>query len=256
MPHTAEGSRTQQVQQQFTAFLRDPDHAPPLPAIERRRLDLYAELIYNNVEGLLSANFPVIRGLHDDDAWAALVRAFLVEHRAHTPLFMEFGREFLKYVEQRQIDARGDPPFLLELAHYEWAEHALAVDEHDIAAVAHDPAGDPIDGVPVVSPLAWSLGYRFPVHRIDPDYRPDTPPEQPTLLLLVRERDDRVSFHEINPLTAMLFQRLQENERATGLECLEALLAEAAPGQEDALRDGGIATLRELKSLQAILGTL
>jgi hypothetical protein len=71
----------------------------------------------------------------------------------------------LRYLETRQQQDRGDPPFLLELAHYEWAELALSLEEAEIADVPHDPAGDPLEEVVVVSPLAWVLGYRFPVQR-------------------------------------------------------------------------------------------
>lgn len=250
-----EAGRTRAVQYGFTAFLRDPAHAPAPANIEQRRLDIYVELLFNNIEGLLASNFPVIRRLYGDD-WHALVRGFFAEHQSRTPLFLEIGREFLRYIEERQQQGGGDPPFLLELAHYEWAELALSIDEADIAAIAHDPDGDPVHGIPVVSPLAWPLVYRFPVQRIAPDFRPDTAPEQPTLLLLVRDRSDAVGFIEINPLTALLLQKLQENTAHTGLECLQALLRENGQDGDAVLLEGGIAVLHELKARQAILGTL
>jgi len=246
--------RTRALQYGFTAYLRDPHRAAPPPGIEQRRMDIYVELLFNNIEGLLSSNFPVIRSLYGED-WQPFVREFFAEHRSRTPLFLEIGREFLRYVEERQQQGRDDPPFLLELAHYEWAELALTIDETDIANIAHDPAGDPVQGVPVVSPLAWPLGYRFPVHTIAPDFRPDEAPEQPTLPLLVRDRSDKVSFIEINPLTALLLQKLQENTTRTGLECLDALLRENGQDGDAAIREGGLAVLRELKAREAILGT-
>jgi hypothetical protein len=251
----AEPGRTRALQYRFTGYLRDPQHAPPLPGIEQRRLDLYAELVFNNVEELLAANFPVIRSLHEDAAWNALVRGFLAEHRASTPLFLEIGREFQRYLQARQERGAGDAPCLLELAHYEWAELALSIDESELSAVPHDPHGDPLHGVPVVSPLAWCFGYRFPVHTIRPDFRPDEAPEQPTLLLLVRDRRDGVSFIEINPLTALLLERLQDNRTQSGLECLRTLLAETGNADDAALLDGGAAVLRELQQREALLGT-
>ena len=45
-------------------------------------------------------------------------------------------------------------------------------------------------------------------------------------MLLVRGRDDEVRFHEINALSAMLIERLRENTDMSGLQCLDALLAE------------------------------
>jgi uncharacterized protein len=247
--------RTHELQYAFTAHLRDPEqrHAPA--GIEDRRMGIYRNLIFNNTESFISANFPVIRTLYGDAEWNALVRDFFREHLCHTPLFPEFGREFLRYLEARQQLGKDDPPFLLELAHYEWAELALSLDEHDIANVPHDAAGDPLTGVPVISPVACVLAYRFPVHRIGPEFRPREAPAEPTVLLLVRGRDDEVRFHEINALSALLIEKLQQNEVRTGLECLDDLLEERDARGREELRSHGAAVLAELKRYEAILGT-
>lgn len=215
---------------------------------------VYTELFFNNVESLLAANFPVIRSLHDDDAWRDLVRAFYRDHRCHTPLFTDIARELIRHLETRAEAGAGDPPFLVELAHYEWAELALSLDETDLASIPRDERGDVADGVPVVSPLARVLGYRFPVHRISPDFRPAEPPAQPTLILLTRDAADRLHFLEIDALTALLFERLHENTTRTGRACLDALLTELGR-DEPALRDSGLAILRRLREREALLGT-
>jgi hypothetical protein len=214
---------------------------------------VYADLFFNNVAGLLAANFPVIRSLRDEDAWRARIRVFYRDHRCHTPLFTDIAREFIRHLEDRG-DASDDPPFLAELAHYEWSELALSLDESDIAAIAHDPDGDVVDGVPVVSPLARVLAYRFPVHRIRADFQPSEPPAQPTLILLVRDRADELHFLEIDALTALLFERLQANTEASGRACLGALLVEL--GRDDAaVRESGLAILAHLRARDALLGT-
>jgi hypothetical protein len=250
-----EPGRTQRLQYQFTAHLRDPKQCPAPAGIEDRRMGIYRDLVFSNVESFISSNFPVIRTLYDDATWQKLARDFFREHRCHTPLFPEFAREFLRYLEARQQEDRDDPPFLLELAHYEWAELALALDETDIAGIAHDPNGNPLSGVPVLSPLAWVLGYHYPVQHIGPDFRPDQIPAEPTLLLLVRGRDDQVHFHEINALSALLVERLRENTQLSGLQCLDALLAERGDLDAQSLREAGSSMLIELRNNEAILGT-
>jgi uncharacterized protein len=247
--------RTHALQRDFTAHIRDPVHHPAPAGIEDRRMAIYRDLVYSNMESFISSNFPVIRSLHNDADWSVFAHDFFREHRCHTPLFPEFAREFLRYLEARQQQDRDDPPFLLELAHYEWAELALSLEECEIAGVAHDPGGDPLDGIPVVSPLAWVLGYRFPVQHISPSFRPAEVPPEPTWILLVRGRDDTVRFHEINALSAMLIERLQENTELTGLQCLDALLATHAAGDSGGLREAGKAVLVELREREAILGT-
>lgn len=159
--------------QQFalSRHLRDPSHPPP-PGIEERRLAIYRDLFFNNIESLLAGNFPVIRQTLGDDAWRRLVRSFYARHRSQTPLFPEIAREFIRFLETRT--GEGDPPWLRELAHYEWVELALQI--ADDATPPHDPRGDLLADVPVVSPFVWALAYQWPVHRIGPDFQPDLPP--------------------------------------------------------------------------------
>jgi hypothetical protein len=260
MSAVPEAGRMHALQYRFTAHIRDPEHAPIPAGIEDRRMAIYRDLVYANMESFISSNFPVIRSLYNDTEWSALAHDFFREHRCHTPLFPEFAREFLRYLEARQEQDRDDPrglykPFLLELAHYEWAELALAIEQTELDGVAHDADGDPVSGIPVVSPLACVLGYRFPVQHIQPDFQPLEPPSEATVLLLVRGRDDQVRFHEINALSALLIERLRENTDLSGEQCLDALLAGRADDEVAALRPAGIALLRELKSFEAILGT-
>jgi len=254
-PDAGAPRRTHELQYEFTAHLRDPDQRPAPAGIEDRRIGIYRHLIFNNTESFISSNFPVIRTLYGDTEWNALVRDFFREHLCHTPLFPEFGREFLRYLESRRQQGKDDPPFLLELAHYEWAELALSLDEHDIADVPHDASGDPLAGIPVMSPVACVLAYRFPVHRINPDFRPQDAPAEPSVLLLVRGRDDEVRFHEINALSALLIEKLQQNDELTGLQCLDALLAGRGTERSEGVREAGMAVLAELKANEAILGT-
>ncbi len=105
-----------------------------------------------------------------------------------------------------------------------------------------------------MSPLARVLAYRFPVHRIRPDYRPDEAPAQPTLILLARDRNDEIRFLEIDALTALLFERLEANTTVTGRAVLDALLAELGR-DDDAVRASGVAILNLLRDRDALLGT-
>lgn len=242
------------MQQAFAAHLRDPAHVPAPEGVEARRMAVYSELFFNNVESLLSANFPVIRSLYDDGAWHDLVRAFYRDHRCHTPLFTDIARELIRYLETRAETGAGDPPFLVELAHHEWAELALSFDETELDAIERDANGDVVDGIPVVSPLARVLAYRFPVHRISADFRPHEPPPHPTLILLTRDRADALHFLEIDALTALLIERLQQNTTRSGRACLDALLTELGR-DEPALRDSGLGILRHLRERDALIGT-
>lgn len=248
-------SRLRRQQYEFAAHLRDPEQAQAPPGIEDRRLAIYRELFYNSLEGLLVSNYPVIRRLYGDRDWHRLVRAFYREHRCSTPLFPEIGREFLRYLEARQQRGEADPPWLLELAHYEWIELALSLDETELADIACDPGGDLLASVPLASPLAWPLAYRFPVHRLRPDFLPEAPPPEPTFLLVVRGRDDAVRFKAIGAPGFRLMQVLQENRSLSGLAILEGLAAEAAAADPAAFIADAGRLLHQLREREAVLGT-
>lgn len=237
----------------FSAHLRDPDKAPAPEGIPAERLSVYRELIFNGFDSHLSTNFPVLRAICSDDQWQALVRDFLVQHRATTPLFTEIGLEFLDYLQHERTPAADDWPFLLELAHYEYVELAVAIS--DAEAPPHDPNGDLLAGHPVVAPSTWNLSYRYPVHRISPDFLPDSEGETPTHLVVYRDRQDEVHFLEINAVTQRLLTLLQENPEQTGLEILQTIAIELGHTRRDNVIRAGTGLLQDLKERNVILGS-
>lgn len=242
-----------QVQFDFAAHLRDPDHVPAPDDVEDRRMAIYRDLIFNNIEGFISSGFPITRQLYSDAGWHRLVRDFIRHHKAHTPYFLEIGEEFLHYL-QNQRDLSGEPPFLLELAHYEWVELALDVSTETFPGDVN-PDGDPMTEQPVVSPLAWNLSYQFPVHRIGPTFQPAQPPAQPTFLVVYRNRDDQVQFMEANAATSRLLTLLDGEDRLTGQGALEILARELQAPDPRTVMDFGQDLLQRLQSQSIICGT-
>jgi len=243
-------------QTQFAAHLRDPAANPAPAGLEDRRMAIYRELFYNSLEGILASNFPVIRRLRDDAWWHERVRSFYRDWQSHTPLFTEIGREFMRYLEQRAEQGADDPPFLLELAHYEWIEMVLALDEADPGQIDCVADGDLLTGCPVLSPLAWPLAYQFPVHRIRADFQPDQAPEQPTFLLIVRERDSKIRFKAIEAMGFHLLQAVADNpQRLSGRELLLGLAAQVGAADSEAFVLAGAQMLEQLRDRQAVLGT-
>lgn len=244
----------QAVQQAFTAHLRDPDHEPAPAELEDRRVGIYRELIFNNVESLLAGYFPVLRRLLPTSHWKGLVRDFFVRHRARTPLFMELAQEFLDFIQCERGANPADPPFLLELAHYEWVELALLISEEEPDLAGLDPNGDLLAGVPVLSPLAWPLSYRFPVHRIGPDHQPGEPPADPTHLVVYRNRAEEVGFLETNAVTQRLLQLLGEETGHSGREQLEWVAAEIQHPNPQQVVAFGAGLLDDLQARGILLG--
>lgn len=241
------------LREQFDAMaqhVRDPAaHAGP-PGIEARRLKIYSELVYNNLDGLLAGGFPVIRKTLGDADWKALVRGFLARHHSHTPLFTELGRELIAFIETEPDPQR---PWLAELAHYEWAELGLQLS--DAALPPHDPDGDLLAGMPLLSPLAWPLAYNWPVNRIGPDFQPTEPPVEPTLVLLRREADGRIHFSALSPLLFRLLELVGANDQRNGRELMRQLADEAGQADFDGFLGEAMPMLQRLHTEGVLLGT-
>ena len=235
-------------QREMARYLRDPQGQAAPVGVEPRRLKIYEGLVYNNIEGFISGGFPILRSLYEDDAWHSLVRSFIDGHRCHTPYFLEISQEFLKFLMEDFTPRECDPPFMLELAHYEWVELALDVSEDEVPGLrsVHDMQA----AQPGLSPLAWVLSYRFPVHLIGPDFRPDEAPE-PTYLVVYRDPEDRVNFMELNAATARLLELVRDSDGATTAQLLHTLAGEL--GMEvEALQDFAMQQLAQFRELSVV----
>ena len=148
-----------------------------------------------------------------------------------------------------------------ELAHYEWVELALSVAEAGDAenrcreTALTGSADDLLDAIPVVSTLAWPLSYRYPVHKISPEFMPTTPGEQATYLLVYRDPDDEVGFIELNPVSARLLALLQKDTKLSGRQALEQIAAELQHPNPDIVIAGGRQILQEWQQRGIVLGT-
>lgn len=246
--------RLARLQTAFAAHIRNPAAFPAPADVDDRRMQVYRELFFNNVESLLAGNFPVLRQLYDEPCWHRLVRDFYAEHRARTPLFPELPKEFLRYLQDGRGERPDDPPFLLELAHYEWVEAALALDPRELDAIPADRASDLIACVPVLSPLSWLLSYNFPVHRISPEYRPDQPPAEPTHLLAYRNRADEVRFMQLNELTRLLVHLMGTHPDLSGRELLLLTAEQSGYSDPEGLTRHGRKLLENLRARDIVLG--
>jgi hypothetical protein len=251
----AERPEFQETQYGFAAHLRDPERNPAPENIEDRRMAVYRELFFNNVAGLLGRTFPVLHKILGAERWKVVIRDYFSRHRSHTPLFLEMPREFLQYLEDERGEVEGDPPFMRELAHYEWVELALSIDERDPDLDAVDREGDLLEGRPVLTPLYWSLSYRFPVHRLSPQFTPSEPGAELTRLLVYRDLDDEVGFIEINVVTARLLELLADESLVSGRAALEAIAEELNHPQPETVVSGGLRILEDLRNREVVLGT-
>ncbi len=252
----AERPGFQQKQYAFAAHIRDPEHVAAPEGIEDRRMAIYRDLFFNNLRNLLSNMFPVLKILHSKEKWASIIRQFMQKHRAATPYFLRLPQEFIEFLQDEYQAEDDDFPFLLELAHYEYAELSLSISEdvNDLTGV--DPDGDLLANIPVKSELTCVYAYQYPVHRISSDYQPQAPGEQPTYLAVYRRSNDKVGFLELNPMTAGLLEAVAANDDGLNGEALLRRLAKETNYPDvDAFIEHGVAALEEMRQLEILTGT-
>lgn len=241
------------AQLEFAAHLRNPEANPRPADVDARRMQIYVDLVYNNIERFLASGFPVARQVLGDERWHRLVREFVHRHPSESPYFLEISQEFLTFLAGRMsAEEERLPPFLLELCHYEWVELALGVSETEIPDDGFDRQGDLLANPILVSPLVWCLAYRWPVHQIGPDHVPVEPPATTTELVVYRRRNDRVAFMAVNPATLRLIELLKSG--VTGREALAALAGELTGLDSKVVYEQGLATMERLREAEILLG--
>ena len=241
----------QQAQEAFAAHIRNPELNPAPEGIEDRRMNIYRNLFYNNIESFIASGFPILKSVIDPEQWTTMVRDFVHQHQSHTPYFLQIGAEFLHYLQNEREPDESDPAFMLELAHYEWVELALDTSTLDFPNVNSE--GDLLADCPVVSPLAWPLSYNFQVHMIGPEFQPAADQAVATHLIVYRDRDMKIGFLETNAVTSRLLELFRE-ESLTGREGLLKLAQELNHPNPDALLQFGLDLLLQLRRKEIICG--
>jgi hypothetical protein len=239
-------------QYEFAAYIRNPKKNPLPNDVAEERMKVYRDLFFNNSESFISSNFPVLRRITEDDKWFELVQDFFENHKNQTPYFPEIPEEFLSYLQNERETAPSDPSFMLELAHYEWAEMAISALEGDAPEDSETLQSDPLNQKIALSPVAWALSYHYPVHKISPNFQPQEAPETTTCLVVYRNPQDDVGFMEINTVTYRLLQLLGENEGQTARNYLQQIADELKHPNPEAVIEGGAAILKNLSSRNLI----
>lgn len=242
----------QRFQYCFTAHIRDPKKNALPDGVEARRMKVYRELVYNGIEHSLLTCFPVLRKVLGKRRWARLVRAFIANHRCHSPFFRQIPDEFIQFLQTAWTSTEIYPKFILELAHYEWIELVLAISTHTPDWNRIDPAGDLLKQHPVLNPVLASLHYSWPVHLISP--RAQLAAKE-TYLLVFRDIDEQIQFIEINAFTARLLNLLETTD-FTGQTALEIIAQESRHPTPEVVVQGGLAVMQDLRIRGVLLGVL
>ena len=240
------------VQNEFMAYIREPNKQPCPTDVEDRRMAIYRDLFFNNINGFVSSAFPVLKTLYSDQQWLLLVREFFSEHDCQSPYFLDIGEEFITYLMTSYVPRESDPVFMLALAHYEWIELDVSVmkaDSRELPLSTNKLTHSPL----YLSKTARNLSYDYPVQHISEEFQPQQPSEQPYFFVVYRDESDEVQFLATNAMTAMLLSII-ENEAGSTFEQVCQQVSENAPQFNlEQITQGALSTLTAMAQRQIIV---
>lgn len=255
---SAETPEFQRYQQAFTARLRDPQHQPLPAGVSPDRMAVYEEIVFNNLFESVSACFPITRSMLGESTWLNLVRAFMREYAANSPLFRSIPEQFLHYLNLPENNLTvALPSYFSSLCHYEWVELHIASFPADSTGTKSTESEnisdvDLANERPRFTPAMMLLEYDYAVHKISPSHLPE---QKSTQLLVYRNRDDQVQFMELNAVTYRLISLLQ-NQGLTCKQALTLVAKELQHPQPESIMGFGLALLNELKHKGIIIGAV
>jgi hypothetical protein len=199
----------QNEQDIFTTHIRSAQHHT-IEGIEDRRLNIYRELFYNNIESFVSGTFPILKECISHDEWHQMVRSFFIQHKCKSPYFLEISEEFLHFLQADTENTLSLPVYAYSLAHWEWMElfaDTYVEGQHNERLVINLD----VDIVTTVE-CSWLQAYEYAVHKIKPG---DEVFKVPAFLLVYRDATQKVGFVELNSLSYLLFEAVQNNTELT-----------------------------------------
>ena len=247
----------------FGARIRDPKQAARPTGAPAKRMRVYEELLFNNLEGFLLSCYPITRKLLGKHLWRQTVRRFFSQHRSHSPLFRDIPKAFLDWMQASGAAQFASLPFLPEFMHYEWLELSVSIMPEEVDPAAIDAQGDLLRGRPALHPSARLACYDYPVHQIGPRFKPAAADGQTWCYLLFRDEvfcneaaaeQDEVRFILLSPVSARLIALLRD-QQPTGREALAHLAGQHDPSHYEAFIQLGGELLHDLRAQGALLGT-
>lgn len=242
----------QQYQQAFTAYIRDPQNRPKPTNVKAKGMDVYKEIVFNNLFESVSACFPVAQKVIGKRAWLKLIRGFFREHSSSTPIFRKIPEEFLAYLSNAHaLTSESFPPYLTSLCHYEWIELLVSTMANEVDKPDINTVGDLRMNQPAFAHTMQLLNYEYAVQKISPRYKPKE--KVTTQLLVYRNTEFEVKFIELNNITYRLIEILKQ-EKVSCEQALTMLAKEINQSQTESIIQFGLDLLEDLRSQGVILG--
>jgi len=240
------------VQASFIDAIRSPEKVSYQNPDHQRRMKIYQELFFNNVEGFLRSSFPVLRSVLSESQWLRLARQFFREHRCESPYFIHISRSFVDYLHQSVEAKKTLPPFTADLAHYEWIEVDMSTRKTPPASLLdmQQLASTRV----ALSSCAEVLSYAYPVHQIAVHNQPTEMHDKDDYhYLIYRNTEHDVKFVVLTALTATFLRQFTRDTKGVILSHLAQTSLLQLPTAQQASAAQGIAEVISLLVNECLL---
>ncbi|MEC7120896.1 MAG: putative DNA-binding domain-containing protein [Pseudomonadota bacterium] len=207
----------QQAQRTFCDWVRQPDLAPPPVDVALPRLQVYRELLFNNVCSFIDLVYPIARSVLPPQTWQQLCEQFFAQARCESPLYLDISLQFREYLSEVQHPVLQTYPWLAELLQVEWMELHVDLDEHawpdqqqlELARVQADSV-HVTDAVWRLSVPIWVLAYQWPVYRWRVGELVSAVNPEPSCVVVWRDCQDQMQLAVVSPIAAALLELVSQ----------------------------------------------
>jgi|GEM_PF-249635 len=211
----------QQVQRVFCDWIRQPEQQSLPDQVALSRMQVYRELLFNNVCEFVDRVYPVAQSLLPAQTWQQLKADFFSFGRCESPFYLDISLHFRDYLVEVEHPVLQDYPWLTELLQVEWLELHLdlvAFTWPDPTQLATELFNEPLTQLIQPPPSAqltlsapiWVLAYQWPVYQwqvgdvIGADLAP-----APSVVVAWRDQRDQVRVEPLQPIAAVLLEWIQ-----------------------------------------------
>lgn len=224
----------QQVQHEFCDWIRQPEQQPLPDQVALSRMQVYRELLFNNVCDFVDRVYPVAQSLLPAQTWQQLKTDFFSFGRCESPFYLDISLHFRDYLSESEHPVLQDYPWLAELLQVEWLELHLDLVEFtwpDLSQIVTAPLMQEMQQTALaLSVPIWVLAYQWPVYQWrvgDPISAALAP--APSVVVAWRDQMDQVRVEPVQPIAAVLLEWLSAATTGLTVQVLSDDLQQTLP---------------------------
>ena len=194
----------QATQQQFCNWIRFPQSELP-KALPVERMQIYRDLLFNNVCSFIDLVYPVTRAILPEIQWQKLLTEFFQKAQCDSPFYNDISLQFREYLTVCQHPSLHEYPWLAELLQFEWLELYLDTVQIEKKLLTRQSEWQ-------LNTQVWVLVYQYPVYQWSSSTIIAEVEPMPSVILVWRNDQDNICLESLSVLFAMVIEQLNQQE--------------------------------------------